>query len=542
MVRRFGVVAGALLAALLIGSVVPAAAQTFLLVMDSEPGDYVGGGVLRSYTPADGTFQVVQNAWGGISVHVVGATFWWRVNLSAPGEARITPGLYSSATRYPFSPFIGLAVSGSEGGCNRLTGRYLVREVDYTSGGALVRVAVDIEQHCEDADAALFAVLRFNSTVPADNLLKVEPRYALRVTESSRGVVTGAGIACGGGQVTCATTFDSPSEATLTAIPHSGYIFTGWSGGCSGGATTTINVNSVKMCTPSFDTALPTAPRTLLTMNSEAGDYIGQGEDYVYSSVNSHWTTQVIDDGNWIRLTLDVPKPTYATSWTLEFRALPGEVLQPGVYSNAYRAAFRTTTPGMSIYGDGRGCNTVEGEFVVHQFEYDPTTRTVTAFAADFEQFCEFTGARSLTGSVHYRATYDIVSSCTTSDPFSSLGGGTCYNGGWLPPGMPIPGNSTPPSPPSGPPPSTPPPATAGCATPDPFTALGGGTCYNGGWLPPGMPVPSGGTTSPPPPPPPPPSATGCTSADPFVILGGGTCYNGGWLPPGMPIPGGGGN
>ena len=29
-----------------------------------------------------------------------------------------------------------------------------------------------------------------------------------------------------------------------------------------------------------------------------------------------------------------------------------------------------------------------------------------------------------------------IITTCSTPDPFSSLGGGTCYNGGWLPPGM----------------------------------------------------------------------------------------------------------
>jgi hypothetical protein len=30
------------------------------------------------------------------------------------------------------------------------------------------------------------------------------------------------------------------------------------------------------------------------------------------------------------------------------------------------------------------------------------------------------------------------------------------------------------------------------------------------------------------------PGGTTCGTPDPFVILGGGTCYNGDWLPPGM--------
>ncbi len=102
----------------------------------------------------------------------------------------------------------------------------------------------------------------------------------------------------------------------------------------------------------------------------------------------------------------------------------------------------------------------------------------------------------------------------------------------------------------------------------DPFVALGGGTCANGGWLPPGAALFIAGAASAPTPQiggciharsvhrdrrrhvrqrrvaaaerrdtaaqsPAPPSA-GCTTPDPFVVLGGGTCFNGDWLPPGM--------
>jgi hypothetical protein len=129
------------------------------------------------------------------------------------------------------------------------------------------------------------------------------------------------------------------------------------------------------------------------------------------------------------------------------------------------------------------------------------------------------------------------MGNCSTPDPFSAMGGGTCYNGGWLPPGMSPPSTATAPPPPNPPAMQTPPPpsdSTAGCATPDPFVEIGGGTCYNGGWLPPGMAPPD--VPSAPPALPPPTSPTGCTTPDPFVAMGGGTCYNGGWLPPGMVI------
>ena len=125
-------------------------------------------------------------------------------------------------------------------------------------------------------------------------------------------------------------------------------------------------------------------------------------------------------------------------------------------------------------------------------------------------------------------------SGCATPDPFTAMGGGTCVNGGWLPPGM-ISNGTTPSGNPTPPPPPPLPPS--GCATPDPFTAMGGGTCVNGGWLPPGM-ISSGTTAPENPTPPPPPPPSGCATPDPFTAMGGGTCVNGGWLPPGM-IPSG---
>ncbi len=128
---------------------------------------------------------------------------------------------------------------------------------------------------------------------------------------------------------------------------------------------------------------------------------------------------------------------------------------------------------------------------------------------------------------------------CVTPDPFVALGGGTCVNGGWFP-GVTVVAPLPSPSPsPSSPVPS-PPPAT--CATPDPFVALGGGTCLNGGWMPPGMtavnpsPTPSP-TVAPSAPLPAPGNPSTCGTPDPFVAFGGGTCVNGGWLAPGMPLP-----
>ncbi len=101
------------------------------------------------------------------------------------------------------------------------------------------------------------------------------------------------------------------------------------------------------------------------------------------------------------------------------------------------------------------------------------------------------------------------VSGCTTPDPFAAIGGGTCVNGGWVPSTGGTTSGGT-----SG---GT---TSGGCMTTDPFAAIGGGTCVNGGWVP-KTGTTSGGTTS----------TGGCTTADPFAAIGGGICVNGGWVP-----------
>ena len=525
-----------------------AAAQTTALVFQSESGDSVGGGISRSWTSADGNFTVTRNQRNGISAAVDGIAFGWYLHFSLPDNRQITPGHYTGATRYPSTPFVGMSVSGSGPGCTELTGRYLVREVAYGPTGDVLRFAVDVEQHCNNATPALFAALRFNSTVSLDMFPGTTSRFSLSMTVSPGGVVTGGGLACGSGDIACSTIFTSATPVTLVASPLDGYVFDGWSGGCAGGSTALVTVNTVRECAAAFTPATPVRPRTRLSFSSAPGDYIGQGSEQLHSFVNSRWSLVRSNDGNDLTFKVAGLGATAAVEWSLELRAPAGGVLQPGYFANASRAAVRTSSPGLDFHGNGRACSTVAGEFTVHQYVRDPGTGEVVAFAADFTQRCENLTAPPLTGRIEYWATYQVPTLCQTPDPFGGLGGGTCHNGGWLPPGMAIPGGSVatpPPPPPPLPGPTTP--SLASCATPDPFSALGGGTCYDGGWLPPGMPVPSGGTPTPPPPPPPaatptpPPASGGCTTSDPFAVLGGGTCYNGGWLPPGMPIPGGGG-
>lgn len=72
-------------------------------------------------------------------------------------------------------------------------------------------------------------------------------------------------------------------------------------------------------------------------------------------------------------------------SFAMAFAAAPGESLAPGTYTDAQRASFRDDGhPGIDVYGNGRGCNTVSGSFTVHEIAEDLSTVSI-----DYESHCE---------------------------------------------------------------------------------------------------------------------------------------------------------
>jgi len=153
-----------------------ASAQTTILCLDSQPGDYIGGGKQLTITPADGAFSASRNFDNGVSIHVNAVGGFWSLNFAAPGDAQLGPGTYDHATRWPFRAPVspGLDVSGQGRGCNTSTGGFVIREAGYGPSGEVVAFAADFEQHCEGFAAALrssapFAITRQSLRRPSSH-------------------------------------------------------------------------------------------------------------------------------------------------------------------------------------------------------------------------------------------------------------------------------------------------------------------------------------------------------------------------------------
>ena len=167
-----------MLAALLV-SPVTSWAQTTLLTLRSQPGDFVGGGQNLTFNEVDGMFQVyVFNNDVNIVFNTPGHSHFWNLVFGAPDHAPLVPGLYEGATRASFRGpgEAGLDIGGDGRGCNSVTGRFEVLEATYGTAGNILTFAATFEQHCEGATPALLGAILYNAHTP------VPPQLYLTLT------------------------------------------------------------------------------------------------------------------------------------------------------------------------------------------------------------------------------------------------------------------------------------------------------------------------------------------------------------------------
>jgi hypothetical protein len=130
-------------------------------------------------------------------------------------------------------------------------------------------------------------------------------------------------------------------------------------------------------------------------LESQPGDYIGAGRSYLYSQHNATLAVSASDATLSVEVTGD-------QRWYASFEGMNTlSRLEVGYYGSLQRSPFHNPTRGgLSWAGDGRGCNTLTGWFVVDDIAY--TSGVMTAVDLRFEQHCEGV-AEALRGQIHWR-------------------------------------------------------------------------------------------------------------------------------------------
>src|SRR5437667_5671258 len=151
-------------------TLVPGGGTLWELFYASQSGDYIGAGrtQLIQFGPAHTETSFAMPHSNGISLQVFAPdnSFFWELDLTAPGMRRLTAGRYEGAMRFPSSTAPGLDFYGNSRACSVQTGRFDILDIGYDASGNVQRLAARFEQHCEGAVPALFGEVRINSTVP----------------------------------------------------------------------------------------------------------------------------------------------------------------------------------------------------------------------------------------------------------------------------------------------------------------------------------------------------------------------------------------
>lgn len=381
-----------LAAALLALGASAAMAQTTGMKYISTPGDYIGQGQTQVFQPPAATISAYDATTSVVHVGVNDPSNNWTLDFAAPSGVALAGTSFPDAMRYPFqSPLgAGLSMEGDGRGCNTLKGWFRVHEYVLDKSGNVKKLAVDFLQNCEVTMPPLYGVVRINSKFP------------LTIPETV--AIAGRDVTVIAGQT---ATLDGTQSFTRKHSP----LAYSWSQ-LDGPAVTLANPTSAtpSFVAPNIDTATATlhfrltttdsagdtstddvvaivegasAPRTSLDFRGDPGDYISGGQTWHYDTYNSSIVfSRNFDNG----VSASVNGDAW---WNFDSATPSGHTYHVGTFKNAQRYPFQSATaPGLSLYGDGRGCNTLTGQFTVYQIEFDTAGNPKTADIT-FTQHCE---------------------------------------------------------------------------------------------------------------------------------------------------------
>lgn len=154
-------------------------AQQNMLVIRSEPGDPLGGGITQVIQASDASFSLFNSFENVLNASVSTLRFppqFWSLDLAAPNGLPLTNGTYTNA-QLPTSPpgaVPGLNFWANGPSCSSIIGKFYILDIAY--GGSFFevqRLAVNFELRCNGAKAKLTGQLRINSNVKVTGLLPI---------------------------------------------------------------------------------------------------------------------------------------------------------------------------------------------------------------------------------------------------------------------------------------------------------------------------------------------------------------------------------
>ena len=177
------------------------AAPTVVFDLQSDPGDFVGGGGTFHRTQANRTLNVSTQDFTGngkpdyITIVLTGSTDFILFQLGTNQlGVDLVPGTYLSAQRAPFASagHPGIDVSMDGAGCNTITGDFVIHGV-VTQGMTVRYLDVDFVQHCEGATPALRGtVIYADGTLTTTTVAASPPTALVGTPVTLTATVTGA--------------------------------------------------------------------------------------------------------------------------------------------------------------------------------------------------------------------------------------------------------------------------------------------------------------------------------------------------------------
>ncbi len=172
------------------------------------------------------------------------------------------------------------------------------------------------------------------------------------------------------------------------------------------------------------NTPLQTAAAiTALTLDSDRGNYIGQSDYYSYTlDTGKFKASRAYPNNLSSNNAIQIHYYDGIKSWYLSFAAPFNAPLTAGTtYIGAARFPFQTSSqPGLDISGDGRGYNSLTGQFTVNQIIYGSGDE-ILSFDATFQEYGDGDPAsESFKGRIQYYATpNNLVAGVLTNETYT---------------------------------------------------------------------------------------------------------------------------